>query len=106
MIIEVYSAAINGPNRRNAVSLWKKIADLINKKYPDANAKVLTGLAADQVSFNRISLIVWHDSPSAWGKHREELWAGAEWGALLKEHHEKQYTVLGTMSIKLYNVED
>ena len=106
MVLEVFSATINGTNRSNAVSLWKKLAGLINKKFPDANAKVLTGLAADQVALNRISLIVWHDSPSAWGKRREEIFADAAMDAWMKEHQEKQFTVMGTMAIKLYDVAD
>ncbi|MEE9491567.1 MAG: hypothetical protein V3V80_04615, partial [Dehalococcoidia bacterium] len=89
-----------------AVSLWKKVADLWNKKYPDANAKVLTGSVADEVSLNKIYLLIWHDSPSAWGKRREEIFADAGMDAWMKEHQEKQYTVMGTMAIKLYNVAD
>ena len=104
MVLEVRSATI--VDRKNAVSLWKKFADFLNKKYPNANATVATPMTGDKVGLHRIVLIIWHDSPSAWGKCSEELSADAEWAALFKEHQEKQYTVWGSMAIKLYNVAD
>jgi hypothetical protein len=32
MVLEVFSATINGTNRSNAMSLWKKLDDLLNNK--------------------------------------------------------------------------
>jgi len=66
---------------------------------------VATPMTGDKASYSRIVLI-WYDSPTAWGKQTEELSADPECAAIRKEHREKWYTAQGTFGVRLYRVAD
>jgi hypothetical protein len=97
MVISVLTATISPGKRSEAYDFWKRLARY--HKQPDLDSTVMIPL---QGRWSRIMLATRFSSMAALEEFRKKQAKDPEWQPLIKEWHEKEYTVPGTLEWNQY----
>ena len=101
MIYEVMSALITPKRNKIAIDLWNRWAKAF-RKFPEVEESfVMTRLHGN---VNDIRLVTKISSLSAWEEFDKKRMQDPELQAWLKEHEDKEDTVMGTMQRSFYKV--